>query len=130
MANKASTIARYLLGLVFFVFGVAGLFNLLPPPPDMPDRLQTFMTGMMAAGYFFPLLKGTETICGLLLLAGIAPALALVILAPITINIVLVHSFLTPGASELVIPLAMLVLHLVAAKKYWAAYQPLFRHKP
>lgn len=130
MGNKASTVARYVLGLIFFVFGAAGLFNLLPPPPDMPEKLQTFMTGMMVTGYFFPLLKSTETIFGLLLLAGFAPALALVILAPITINIVLVHSFLTPGAKELVLPLVILILHLVAAKKYWATYQPLFRRNP
>lgn len=50
-------IARFLLGLAFFIFGGAGLFNLFPPPPDMPVALQAFMTGIMATGYFFPVLK-------------------------------------------------------------------------
>lgn len=119
-------IARYIIALIFFVFGGAGLFNLFPPPPNMPEKLQTFMTGIMAAGYFFPLLKGTETLCGLLLLVGVAPALMLVILAPITINIFFTHAFLTPGIENLVLPIFMVICHGVAAVGYWKVYKPLF----
>lgn len=126
MKKLAPKIARYILGLIFFVFGAAGLFNLFPPPPDMPEKLQTFMTGIMATGYFLPFLKLTETICGLLLLLGIAPALVLVILAPITIQIVLLHSILTPGLQNLIVPLVVLVCHITAAKSYWHLYCPLF----
>lgn len=121
-----SKIARYILGLIFFIFGGAGLLNLFSPPPDMPVALQTFMNGIMATGYFFPFLKGTETICGLFLLLGIAPALILVILAPITIQIILLHSFLTPGFQNLIVPIIILALHLIAAKAYWPLYHPLF----
>lgn len=119
-------IARYILGLIFFIFGGAGLFNLFPPPPDMPEKLQTFMTGIMAAEYFFPLLKGTETICGLMLLLGVAPALMLVILAPISINIFMTHLVLTPGLQNLVMPLFILICHVLAAVGYWQIYKPLF----
>lgn len=122
-----STISRYFLGLLFFVFGTAGLFNLFPPPPDMPEQLQTFMNGIMAAKYFFPLLKGTETLCGLMLLIGIAPALMLIILAPITINIFFTHAFMTPGMSNLVLPIIIIVLHVLAAHNYRDVYIPLFR---
>lgn len=118
--------SRYLLGLIFFVFGAAGLFNLIPPPPDMPQDLQTFMGGMMAAKYFFPLLKLTETICGLLLLIGIAPALALIILAPISLNIFLLHLFVTPGLQNLIMPIAILTFHITSAINYWPVYKPLF----
>ncbi len=126
MKNKAAMISRYILGLIFFAFGAAGLFNLIPPPPDMPEKLKTFMAGMMATGYFFPLLKGTETICGLLLLLGIAPALILVILAPISLNIFLTHLFMTPGIQNLMMPLLILVCHILAATAYWKVYRPLF----
>jgi len=130
MKALAPKISRYLLGLIFFIFGGAGLLNLFPPPPDMPAALSTFMAGIMATGYFFPLLKATETICGLLLLIGIAPSLALVILAPVTLNIVLLHAFVTPGLQNLVLPLIMVVLHITAAKAYWPIYRPLFqRHR-
>jgi uncharacterized membrane protein YphA (DoxX/SURF4 family) len=92
----APKIARYLLGLIFFIFGGAGLLNLFPPPPNMPEKLQAFMNGIMATGYFLPFLKATETVCGFLLLSGIAPALALLILAPIVIQISQKRIFVLP----------------------------------
>lgn len=123
--KKASTLARYLLGLIFLVFGFAGLFNLIPPPPQMPEAMMTFMGGMMAAKYFFPLLKITETLCGLFLLLNVAPALMLLILAPICINIFFVHAFLTPGLENLVMPIVILILFGLAAVNYWPVYKPL-----
>lgn len=123
----APTISRYLLGLIFFVFGIAGLFNLIPPPPNMPEGLVTYMTGLMAAKYFMPLLKITEIVCGLLLLVRVAPSLALVILAPITINIFFVHLFLTPGIQEIIMPVVMIILQVVAMTQYLPTYKLLFR---
>lgn len=123
--KKLSTISRYLLGLLFLLSGVVGLFNLVPPPPDMPAAVMDFMKGMMAAKYFFPLLKLTELICGLLLLVGVAPALMLMILAPVTINILGVHAFMTPGLGNLVVPLIILILHVLSSINYWDVYKPL-----
>lgn len=126
MKQKLPTIARYLLGLIFFIFGGAGFFNLIPTPPDLPEKLVAFTNGLMEAKYFFPLLKGTETFCGLLLLLGIAPALVLIVLAPISLNIILVHLFLTPGVQNQIMPVAIVALHVLAATKYWSLYRPLF----
>jgi uncharacterized membrane protein YphA (DoxX/SURF4 family) len=123
---KLAVLSRYLLGLIFFLAGLAGLFNLAPPPKDLPEAMMTFMTGMMAAKYFFPLLKLTETLCGLMLLLGFAPALSLIILAPVSINILFVHVFLTPGFSNLILPILILLFHIVAATNFWSVYKPLF----
>src|SRR5689334_1283698 len=95
--KKLPLIARLLLGLIFFVFGLNGFLNFIPTPADMPEKLKAFSGGLMAAGYFFPLLKGTEVICGLLLLTGRFVPLALVVLAPIVLNIFLTHLFLAPS---------------------------------
>lgn len=127
MNSKVTTTARIVLGLIFFVFGAAGLFNLFPPPPDMPADMQTFMTGLMVTKYFFPFLKATEMIVGLMLLANVMPALALIILAPITLNIFLVHAFMTPAPKELVLPVVIIVLQVIAATAYKEKYRPLFR---
>jgi uncharacterized membrane protein YphA (DoxX/SURF4 family) len=116
MKAKIPLIARVLLGLVFLFGGITGLLNLVPPPPDLPERLQTFNSGLMASGYFFPLLKGTETICGLLLLTGFFVPLALVVLAPIVINIILVHAFLAPDG----LPLALIIGLLTAYLAFFA----------
>lgn len=125
MLKKISTISRYLLGLLFFLSGIAGLFNLVPPPADLPEGLMQFMSGLMASKYFIPFLKGTEMIGGLLLIVNIAPALMLLILAPISIHILLVHLFLTPGFENLILPMVILLLHGLSAVSYWSLYRPL-----
>ena len=127
MLKKISKVSRYLLGLIFFLAGFTGLFNLVPQPTDLPADLVTFMSGMMASKYFFPFLKGTEMISGLFLLIGIAPALILVVLAPISIHIFLVHAFLTPGLENLILPTVILIIHALASVNYWTVYRPLLK---
>ena len=110
--NKIPLVARIIFGLVFFASGLAGLLNLMQPPPDLSADMQTFMAGMMAAKYFFPLLKVTETVCGLMVLTGLFVPLALVILAPIVINIFLVHLFLQPSGLPIALVLGLLEIYL------------------
>jgi len=54
-----------------------------------------FFEGIEVTGYFFYLLKVTQILCGLALLSGRFVPLALVVLAPIVLDIFLVHAFLT-----------------------------------
>jgi putative oxidoreductase len=130
MKAKLPMIARLLLGFVFFASGLAGLLNLAPPPPDLPERLQTFNAGMMASIYFFPFLKLTETFCGLLLLSGYFVPLALVVLAPVVLNIFLVHAFMAPSGLPLAIVLGALLVYLAFfAKPYSLTIKQLFRAK-
>lgn len=91
----APLIGRSLLGLVFLVFGLNGFLGFLQMPPPEGVAL-TFMGGLGASGYFFPLLKGTEVLVGLALLLGRFVPLALTVLAPITLNILAFHLFLAP----------------------------------
>src|ERR1700733_9916759 len=107
--SKLPLIARLLLGAIFFVFGLNGFFHFLPNPP-MPEKAAAFAMGLMGSGYFFPFLKATETICGLLLLSGAFVPLALVVLAPIIINIFLFHAFLAPSGLRL--PLVIGILEI------------------
>jgi len=97
MAPKIQFGARILLGLIYFIFGGMGLgidLGLLHMPfPPLPETAQGFMKGIMGSGYFFPMLKITEMTCGFLMLTGIAVPLALVIIAPVTLNIIMFHTF-------------------------------------
>lgn len=130
MKAKMPLIARILLGLIFTVFGLIGLFNLIPPPPDLPERLQTFNAGLMAAGYFFPFLKLTEVTCGLLLLSGRFVPLALVVLAPIILNIFFVHAFLAPSGLVIAVLIGVLEFYLAFyAQPYASKIRPLFSKK-
>lgn len=125
--KKASTISRYLLGLVYVLAGIVGLLNLAPPPKDLPADMVTFMTGMMAAKYFFPLVKLTETICGVFLITSVAPALMLLILAPVTLNIFLFNAFLTNEIGNLIVPVILIILHALASINYWHVFAPLLK---
>jgi putative oxidoreductase len=128
MKAKLPVVLRIFLGLIFTVFGLMGLLNLMPPPPNLPERLQAFNAGMMATGYFFPFLKLTETICGLLLLSGFFVPLALVILAPISINIFLVHAFLAPSGLPMALIIGVLIIYLAFfSKPYSPPIKQLFR---
>jgi len=127
MKAKLPLIARILLGLIFTVFGLIGLLNLIPPPPDLPEKLQTFTNGLMATGYFMPFLKLTEVVCGLLLLSGFFIPLALVILAPIVINIFLVHAFLAPDGLVMALVIGLLEVYLAFFSPYSAKIKALFK---
>lgn len=130
MKTKLPLIARILLGFVFFASGLAGLLNLLPVPPDLPEPLVTFNTGLAASVYFFPLLKITETVCGLLLLLGMFVPLALVVLAPIVLNIFLVHAFMAPSGLPLAIVCGLLTAYLAFfAQPYSSVVKQLFHKK-
>lgn len=130
MKNKLPLIARILLGFVFFASGLAGLLNLVPVPPDLPEALVTFNTGLAASVYFLPFLKLTETICGLLLLLGMWVPLSLVVLAPIVIHIFLVHAFMAPSGLPLAIVCGLLTAYLAFfAQPYSSTVKQLFRRK-
>jgi putative oxidoreductase len=124
MKTKVTHAARILLGLIFFVFGLNGFFHFLPQPP-MSGPPADFAGALVASGYMFPLLKGTEVIAGVLLLAGRLVPLALTILAPVIVNIFAFHLFLAP--SGLVLPIVVVALEIFLARSYWSAFAPLVR---
>lgn len=128
MNRKLQIASLYILGLIYFVFGLNGFLQFIPAPTDpMPEAATTLMTGFIAAKYMFPFIKGTEVLGGLLLLSGFFRPVALLILAPITLNILAFHGILTPGLQFIVLPVVMVVLHLMSACYYWDLYKPLFK---
>lgn len=119
--------SRFLLGLIFFVFGLNGFLNFIPVPP-MPEGPAQLMGAFVQSGYMLPTIKATEVVGGLLLLSGFFVPLALVVLAPITINILLFHIFLTPGADS-VMSIVMVLLHILAALGVWEKFKPILQAK-
>lgn len=124
IARYAPTVARVALGLIFFVFGLNGFLNFIPPPTEpMPEGAVSLGVALMNSGYLFQFIKGTEVLGGLLLLCNRFVPLALVILAPIVLNIVAFHLFLLP--SGLGMAFAVLAIELYLAWAYRRAYAPL-----
>lgn len=120
LTSHLPTAARLGLGLVFLVFGLNGFLHFLPQPP-LPERALPYLGGLASAGYFFPVLKGTEVLAGLALLSGRFVPLALTVLAPIVVQITLFHVLLAPGGFGL-------VAFVLASEIYLAwAYRDAFR---
>jgi uncharacterized membrane protein YphA (DoxX/SURF4 family) len=123
--RHAATGARVLLGLVFFAFGLDGFLHFVPQPDPstMPPGSVALAGALMASGYMFPLIKGTEVLVGALLLANRFVPLALVLLAPVMVNIVLFHAFLAPSGIGMAIVLVALQVFLAWTHRH--AYRPL-----
>jgi hypothetical protein len=101
--KQSALAARFLLGSIFVVLGLNGFLHFLPQP-SMPEGAISLFGALAMTGYFLPLLFGTQIVGGVLLLVGMVP-FALVILAPIIVNIVAFHVVLAPGG----LPLALVV---------------------
>lgn len=120
----AMIIVRTLLGLLFLFASLAYFFNLVTPPP-MEGPIKTFNEGLAASGYFFTLLKVTELVCAVLLLIGRFVPLALVILAPIVINIFFVHLFL--DRSGMVVAIFVVLATIFLAYYYRDRYADILK---
>jgi uncharacterized membrane protein YphA (DoxX/SURF4 family) len=122
--STTTVILRSLLGIIFLVFGVNGFFPFIPLP-QVPGRAVAFLGALAMTGYMFKLVSGTQVVAGALLLVGWMAPFALVLLAPLIVNIVAFHLFLAPGG----LPLAVVVtvLEVILAWQYREAFRPLFR---
>jgi hypothetical protein len=123
-SRKIATGARILQGAAFLTFGLNGFLHFLPMPAP-PPAAGAYLGALFATGYMFPLIKGTEVLTGVLLLANRFVPLALALIAPVIVNIVAFHAFLAPAG--LALPLVLLVTELVLAWSYRNAYAPMLR---
>lgn len=121
----APVVARSLLGLIFFVFGLNGFLHFLPQPP-LPPAGGQFIGALIGTGYLFPLLKGIEVLSGALLLSGRFVPLALVLLAPIIVNIAAFHLLLVPGYGMVAL---LLSLELLLAWAYRESFRSILQSR-
>jgi len=92
----ASTISRYLLGVMFTIFGANGFLHFLKQPPPSSELAMQFLTSA-SASHFFVLIFLLQLASGVLLLADRFVPLALVVLAAILTNILNYHLTMDPG---------------------------------
>lgn len=119
----AFTIARLLLGIVFFVFGLNGFLHFIPMPP--PEGIAGQFFGVLFASHYLVVVFLLQLIPAILLLIGRYVALALTLLGPIIANILLFHILMAPSG----LPLAVIVsaLWAAAAYQYRSAFRGLFQ---
>lgn len=116
MNSKVTLVARILLGLMLVIFGANKFFSFMPAP-EMPEAAGKFMGALADTGYMFPLIAIIEIVCGLLFLIGKKIPLALLIWAPVAVNILLFHIVLAPEG--LLMGAITVILTLILFVGYW-----------
>ncbi len=119
--NIASAFARFLIALIFFVFGLNVFLHFIPMPP--PSGLAgDFMKAMFFSGYM-NVVGALEVAGAILLLFKNRTPLALILLIPVIVNIVLFHIFMAP--SGLPMAVVVTVLSLVVLWDYRPVFLPI-----
>ncbi|HEY0195794.1 MAG TPA: hypothetical protein VGC42_31990 [Kofleriaceae bacterium] len=121
--SLAPTIARVILGLAFFVFGLNFFLHFLPQPAPPPDA-GAFL-GALVTGKILTVIKVVEVTAGLLLIVGRFVPLALVLLAPVEIGILMFHGVFEP--SGLPLPIVLIALTVYLAYAYRNAFAPMLQ---
>ncbi|MBW4038830.1 MAG: DoxX family membrane protein [Acidobacteria bacterium] len=119
-------VSRLLLGLIFFIFGLNNILHFLHMPYPSGDALTWF--GIMAAHGWMTFVGVIMVVAGLLLLVGRFVPLALVLLAPVIVNILLYHALLWPHGYIPAIVVAVLEVVLLLA--YHRSFAPLLVPDP
>ena len=91
-----TAIARYLLGLMFLVFGSNMFLNFIPMGP-MPTGLAGQFTVALLAAHYFYVVGAIMVISGILLLANRYVGLGLTLLGPVLFNILTFHLLMNPS---------------------------------
>jgi hypothetical protein len=120
----ASTIARYLLGIIFLFFGSNLLFHFLPNPPMPPGPMNDFSNALLVTHYIH-VLGVFQVVPAILLLINRYVPLALTILAGVIINIDLTHILMAP--SGLPVAAVVTILWFLVFYQYRSAFSHLFR---
>ena len=124
--RTVSTIARYLAGLIFLVFGLNGFLNFIPLPP--PGGVAGQFMGAMYASHYLWVIFGFQVIAAVLLLINRYLPLAVAVLAPVIVNIISFHALMSPSG----LPLAFFVavLWVVIFVDVRPAFAGLFQARP
>jgi uncharacterized membrane protein YphA (DoxX/SURF4 family) len=123
MNSNFTTILRIILGLGLLVFGLNKFIGFIPSPELSPEA-SDFMNSLVDTGYVLYFLGFLEVVIGVLLLLKKWVPFALLVLVPISVNILLFHIFL--DLPDILQAIIIVGLNTILIIKYWKAYRPLF----
>jgi putative oxidoreductase len=102
----ASTIARYLAGVIFLVMGLNGFLNFIHFPP--PAGIAGQFMGALYVSHYLWVIFAFQVIAGALLLVNRFVPLAVAILAPVLVNILTFHVLMAPSGLPMALVVAVL----------------------
>jgi putative oxidoreductase len=121
--RTASTIARYLAGVIFLVFGLNGFLHFIPLPP--PGGIAGQFMGALYASHYLWVIFAFQLVAGVLLLINRYVPFAVAVLAPVIVNILSFHALMAP--SGLPLALVVTVLWALIFVDVWPAFAGLFQ---
>ena len=116
-------ISRFLLGLIFLVFGLNGFLHFIPMPP--PSGVASQFLGSMFVTKYLLFVFAIQLIGGGLILINRYVPIALTILGPIIVNILLFHGLMDPAG--LVLALLVTILWGVVFMSVKSAFAGIFQ---
>lgn len=123
MNSQFTKIVRILLGLILIVFGANKLYPFIPLPQPSPEAAG-FMESLANTGYVLTIVAVFEIIIGLLLLLKIWVPFVLLLLIPLSLNILMFHLFLdVPSIGTAIL---VVVMNVILLYKHRQKYRPLF----
>lgn len=123
MNSKFTQIVRILLGLILIVFGANKIYAFIPLPQP-PQQAADFMASLADTGYILTLVAIFEIIIGFLLICRMWVPFVLLLLVPLSLNILLFHLFLDIPAIGTA--LLVVILNAILIYKHRLKYKPLF----
>jgi hypothetical protein len=101
-----TVIARFLLGLIFLVFGLNGFLHFIPA--SLPSGTAGQFVGALFVSNYLVVVFLFQLIAAILLLINRYVPLALTLLAPVIVNVLLFHLLMAPTGLLLAIIVAVL----------------------
>ena len=98
---------------MFINGGLNKFFNYIPVPKDMPEDMVKLMAAFMTISWLMPLVATAELIGGILFIIPKFRALGAIILFPIMIGIVLIHSINDPSGLPIALVLFGIILWVI-----------------
>ena len=125
--KMTATAARYLLGLIFTVFGLNGFLHFIHPPPPSNPLAHQFLVSV-SASHFAAFFFAVQLPAGLLLLSGYFVPFALTLLAAELYNIIAFHVTLAPAT--IAPALVASVLWVLVFVQHRESFTGIFSAKP
>lgn len=123
MNSQFTKIVRILLGVILIVFGL-NKFHPFIPLPQPPEAAANFLNSMADTGYILTVVAIFEVFIGFMLLIKKWVPFVILLLAPISLNILLFHLFLDiPAIATAIVVVA---LNVMLIYKYRQNYSTLF----
>lgn len=122
MKKKILFVLSLLFGLNYINSGLNKFFNYIPVPPDLPKTVVKDNLALMEISWLLPLIASIEIIGGALFIPDRFRALGALVILPISVGVLLVHSTVAPSG----LPVAMIVV----AINLWAIIENRRKYLP